>query len=105
MMMHCGFTDPASPMISPTSVDVDSWIEPACGADPLRAEPYLQRGLLARNVEGAEEAGHLERQRRFADAGLAPDQYDRSGNDAAAAHQVELADPGLDPVHRAELHA
>jgi hypothetical protein len=38
--------------------------------------------------------GRLEQQRGLADAGLAADQHERPGHDAAAEHAVELTDPG-----------
>ncbi len=72
----------------------------ACSqAQPLGAQAHLRRGFLAGEIDGAparrgEGGGHLQQQRRFADAGLAADQQCRARNDAAAGDAVELGEPG-----------
>ena len=40
----------------------------------------------------------LQQQRRLADARLAADQDERSGDDAAAEHAIELVDAGRQPL-------
>ena len=70
-------------------------------ADAFRAPAHLGRRLLARHVEdGAAPAcrrrsrglgGHVQQQRRLADAGFARQEDHRAGNDAAAEDPVQLA--------------
>ena len=69
-------------------------------ADPLGAQPDLGGRLLAGDVRApaAVPRGHavrdVEQQGRLADAGLAGQQHDRAGHQAAAEHPVELGDAG-----------
>ena len=72
-------------------------------AEPLAARLDLRLALLARGVEdGPDGAGEvrrgLQQQRRLADAGLAAEQDQRSGDDAAAEHAIELGEAGRDAV-------
>src|SRR5205823_10279926 len=65
-------------------------------------QPHLVDRLLAGDIGGGaalagERGRDLQQQRRFADAGIAPDQDRRAGDEAAAADAVDLADPGLAP--------
>ncbi len=76
-------------------------VEPQVGSDrvePFGAEPHLGGALLGAHVERGVGTGgqELEQQRALADAGLAAEQRDRSGDEAAAEHGVELVDPGRD---------
>ena len=71
-------------------------------AQPLGPQAHLLRGLLGRDVErpcapDGHRGRHLQQQRRLADAGLAADQRDRAGDEAAAEHPVDL---GQTPVER-----
>ena len=71
-------------------------------AQPLGPQPDLRRGLLGGHVQRAVAVGeHVgqrhRRQRRLADPGRAADQDQRTGDDPAAEHAVELADPGTQP--------
>ena len=71
----------------------------ALHAEPLTSRLDLVLGLFAGAVEhGAEVVRkvcrRLQQQRGLADAGLAADQDQRSRNDAAAEHAVELVDAG-----------
>ena len=71
---------------------------------PFDAEPVAARlDLMLRFLAGAVEhrpdrvremRRGLQQQRRLADARLAADQHERSGNDAAAQHAIELVDAG-----------
>ena len=70
-------------------------------ADAFRAPAHLRRRLLARHVQdGSAPAarrrarrlrGHIQQQRRLADAGLARQENDGAGNDATAQDPVQLA--------------
>ena len=71
--------------------------------DALGAGAHLGGGLLAADVEHPALAvlaraggpgGDVEQQGRLADAGLAGDEHDGAGHDAAAEHPVELRHPG-----------
>ena len=69
------------------------------GADALGPQPHLRRRFLAGDDQRAAAAGgiavgHVEQQRRLADAGLAGEQHDRPGYEAAAEHPVEFGDAG-----------
>ena len=70
---------------------------------PVRPQPHLIGRLLSRDVQRA-DAGVLEARRAlqqqggFSDAGLAPHQHDRTRHDAAAQHEVELAEARLPPL-------
>ena len=71
-------------------------------AEPLAARLDLMLGFLARAVEHrADRARHvrrrLQQQRRLADARLAAEQHQRSRDDAAAEHAIELVDAGRQP--------
>ena len=64
-------------------------------AGAVGAQPHLGGRLLAGDVERAQPRagglrGHLEQQRRLADAGLAGQQHRGAGHQAAAEHPVEL---------------
>jgi hypothetical protein len=66
--------------------------------------------LLAGHVERVEaslgELGeHLETDRRLADAGIAAEENDRSGDDAATEDAVELGEPGRDALMALRLDA
>ena len=65
--------------------------------EACRPQPHLRPRLLARRVQDAGPGGHagrdLEQERGLADPGLAADQHDRPGDEPAAEHAVELADP------------
>ena len=68
-------------------------------AQALGTQPDLRRGFLAGKIHGAaasigERGGHLQQQRRFADARLAADQQRRARHQSAAGHPVELGDAG-----------
>ena len=70
-------------------------------AEPIAARFDLMLGFFAGRIQhGAdrlrEVRGGLQQQRRLADARLAAEQHERSGNDAAAEHAIELADAGRD---------
>src|SRR5688572_387264 len=72
-------------------------------AETVAAALHLMFGFLARRVEhGADVArevgGRLEQQRGLADAGLAAEQDQRTGNDAAAEHAIELLDAAREPL-------
>ena len=78
--------------------------------EPLAARLDLVLGFLARAVEhradGAGKVGSgLEQQRRLADARFPADEHERSRNDAAAEHPVELADASRQPFgnHRVDV--
>ena len=83
------------------------------GAEPLGAHADLLRALLGRDVERRTRPPRqeLEQERALADARLAAEQRDRSGDDPAAEHSVELADARrlglgqqrIDVVQQAEL--
>ncbi len=50
-------------------------------------------GTVENGTDGARDVrGHLQQQRRFSDAGLAAEQHERAGHDAAAEHAIELRD-------------
>ena len=71
-------------------------------AETIAAALDLMLGLLARRVEhradlAREVRRRLQQQRRLADAGLAAEQHERAGHDAAAEHAIELADAGRQP--------
>ena len=64
---------------------------------PLAARLDLMFRFLARAVQdGPDRAGHvrgrLQQQRGLADAGLAAEEHERSGDDAAAEDAIELVD-------------
>ena len=71
------------------------------GPDAFGPPAHLRRRLLARHVQdGTAPAlgrrarglrGHIQEQRRFADAGFASQEDHRAGHDAAAEHAVQLA--------------
>ena len=67
-------------------------------ADALGAQPHLRGRLLAGDVEHAScstraaRGGDVEQQGGLADPGLAGEQHDGPGHEAAAEHPVELAD-------------
>src|SRR5437899_3709808 len=68
----------------------------ALDAQPLRAQLQLLDRLFARDIQdrsiGARHlAGELEQERRLADPGVAADQHQRAGYDAAAQDLIELA--------------
>ena len=67
-------------------------------ADPVGPQPDLGGGLLAGDVQHpARPRGQrpgLQQQRGLADAGLAGQQHDRAGHQAAAEHPVELVHAG-----------
>ena len=69
-------------------------------ADALGAQPHLLRRLLAGDQQhrplGADRAEHGRSQARLADPGLAAEQDDRAGHEAAAEHAIELRDPRPD---------
>ena len=72
------------------------------GLQPLGPEPDLRGRLLGRDVQRPPSRGeHVgerhRRERRLPDPRRAADQYQRTGNDPAAEHGVELADPGAEP--------
>ena len=77
-------------------------------AEPRGTQPELISRFLARNVKHAarfaEDPAYLQKQRGFADAGLARQQHDRAAHKTAAEHAVELAEP-RDRAHTvARLH-
>ncbi len=84
------------------------------GAEAFGAQAHLVGGLLRRHqqdpVAGPGPGGqHLEQQGRLADARLAPEQGDRSRDQAPRQHPVEFLDPGghrgrLRQVHGGEGH-
>ena len=81
-----------SRLVSLSSVDVARVF-----AQTIGAQLDLERALLARRVErrvsGAlQPRGHLQQQRRLADARLAADEDHRARDDPAAEHEVELVD-------------
>ena len=63
-------------------------------------QPNLRRRLLTghdqrrRTASGGEAVGHVEQQRRLADARLARQQHDRTRHQPAAEHPVEFGDAG-----------
>ena len=63
---------------------------------PLCAHGHLLAGFLAGNIEHIRLLGqpirHLQKQRGFADARLAPGQHNAARHDAAAQHAIQLAD-------------
>ena len=68
-------------------------------AEAIAARLDLVLGFFARGIEHRadrlrEVRGRLQQQRGLADAGLAAEQDQRAGNDAAAEHAIELADAG-----------
>ena len=70
---------------------------------PRRAQLQLPGRLLARDIQHApsllhQARGHLQKERGLADAGIAADQRDRSGNDAAPEHAIEFGDAGFDAL-------
>ncbi len=70
-------------------------------AEPLRAQPHLRDGLLARDIDDAvalrgERGRRLHQERRLADARIAADQDGRAAHEAAAGGPVEFGDAGRD---------
>ncbi len=69
--------------------------------EPLRAQRDLLDRLLAGDVERllrrADRCHRLQQQRRLADAGIAAQQDDAAGDEAAAQHAVELLEAGRKP--------
>jgi len=68
--------------------------------EPHGAHLDLLGRLLARDVEGLQSVrgqGDLERKGRFADARLAAQQHERSGDHAAAQHAVHLGVAQIEP--------
>ena len=68
-------------------------------AEPLGPQADLLGGLLGTDEEAARAAvgqatERLQEQGALAHAGLAPDEGDRAGHEAAAEHAIELADAG-----------
>ena len=70
-------------------------------AGPIGTQPHLTRRLLARDVERSaigRRSGppmhHLEQQRRLADSGLAGEEHDRTGDEAATQNTIELVESG-----------
>ncbi len=75
------------------------------GVQALGPPAHLGRRLLGRHQQAALAASgdgrqHLQHQRRLADPRLTAEQRDRSGDQSAAEHAVELADPGRCRVAR-----
>ena len=75
---------------------------PHDGLEALGTQPDLLRTLLARCIQRRAAARRdrcrdLHQQRALADAGVAAEKHDRTGNHATAEHSVELADPGRHP--------
>ena len=74
------------------------------GLDPLGAQPHLGGRLLTADVEDVSSGsgragGDIEQQGRLADPRLAGHEHDRSRDQTAPEHPIELADPGR-PGHR-----
>ena len=70
-------------------------------AQPLRAQPHLRDGFLARHIDDAvalvgERCGGLHQKRRLADAGIAADENRRAAHEAAAGGAVEFGDARRD---------
>jgi hypothetical protein len=65
---------------------------------------FLTRGVEHRPDLAREMRRCLEQQRRLADAGLAAEQDERTGHDAAAEDAIELADAGRQPRRIGELN-
>ena len=70
-------------------------------AEPLRPQPHLRDGFLARDIDDAiafcgERRRRLHQKRRLADAGIAADEDRRSAHEAAAGGTVEFGDAGSD---------
>ena len=69
-------------------------------AEPARAQRDLIERLLARHVARGRAHGEIreraQKQRRLADARVAAEQHDAAGDEPAAEHAVELAEPGRD---------
>lgn len=67
--------------------------------DPVGAQPYLARGLLRGDIEGAVLVtgglgGHIQQERRLSDTRLAREQHHGAGDQTAAEHPVQLVHPG-----------
>ena len=73
------------------------------GAEAHLLDRLLTGRVEARRARVGEPPQHLEQQRRLADAGLAAEQRDRAGHEAAAEHAVELGDAGGDRVPLVEV--
>ena len=80
---------------------------PACGAQALRPHLHLCRRLLAGHQQGGPAGCHvrqrLQHQGALADSRLAPQQHQRTRNQAAAQHAVEFSDSRGDAVLRQGL--
>ena len=81
----------------------------ALDAQPLRPELELLHRLLAGDVEdravsARHLAGQLQEERRLADAGIASDQDQGTGDDAAAQHLVQLAHGEPEAVRLGEMN-
>src|SRR3984893_1733765 len=72
-------------------------------AETLGSQLQLLDRLLTGDVEdravrARDLARQLQQHRRLSNPGIAPDQHQRPGNDAAPKHLVELSHPELEPV-------
>ncbi len=70
-------------------------------AHTLSAQPHLSHGFFAGDIDRAllvarKGCGDIEKERRFADAGIAAEKDDRAAHQAAAGDAVELGDAGRD---------
>ena len=78
------------------------------GADPVGAQPDLAGRLLAGHVQHRARLrglrARLQQQGGLADAGLAGQQQDRPGHQAAAEHPVQLAEAGRAGHGRGRVH-
>src|SRR6185369_6369119 len=68
-------------------------------SEPLATQLDLPLRFFTGDIQherspGAESVRHLKQQRALADTGIAPDQYERTGHDAAAEHAIEFSDAG-----------
>ena len=77
-------------------------VDVAGAAEPVGAQLHLRRGLLAGDEHGLPLPGHglegHEQERGLADPGVAGDEDEARGDEAAAEHAVELGDSGRDPL-------
>ena len=92
----------------PSSSSVSARISTALGAaEPRGAQLHLRGRLLAgdeqRPPAPRDRAERAQEERRLADAGLAADEDERRGHEAAAEHAVELGDAGRDPRRLLDL--
>ena len=102
-IISAGLTRPTSSRMRSMQVSGEQVQRRIADAEPIAARLDLMLGFFARRVEHRADAlrevrRRLQQQRGLADARLAAEQHQRSGNDAAAQHAIEFADAGGDAI-------